>query len=60
LAVPYGVSWFLGSSLMEWLYERSHLALVGVSAGAELAAIPLILLLAVKTRKIGLTSKGIR
>jgi MFS-type transporter involved in bile tolerance (Atg22 family) len=39
----YGVSWFLGSSLMGWLYERSHAALAGVSLAAELAAVPLIL-----------------
>src|SRR5271166_2662626 len=47
----FGVSWFLGSSLMGWLYvyEQSHTSLVSVSVAAELAAIPLILLVAVKT-----------
>jgi hypothetical protein len=38
------------NSLMGWPYERSQMALVGVSAVAELAAIPLILLVAVKTK----------
>ncbi len=40
----YGVSWFLGSSLMGWLYGRSPAALAGLSVTAELAAVPLILL----------------
>jgi len=42
----YGVSWFLGSSLMGWLYGRSPAALAGLSVTAELAAVPLILLVA--------------
>ena len=42
----YGVSWFLGSSLMGWLYGPSPAALAGLSVTAELAAVPLILLVA--------------
>lgn len=42
----YGVAWFAGSSTMGWLYDQSHVALVGLSVTAELAAIPLILLVA--------------
>src|SRR5271166_3784924 len=42
----YGVSWFLGSSLMGWLYGRSPAALAGLSVTAELEAVPLILLVA--------------
>jgi predicted MFS family arabinose efflux permease len=40
----YGSSWFLGSALMGVLYDQSLPALITFSVAAELAAIPLILL----------------
>jgi MFS family permease len=40
----YGISWFAGSALLGWLYDRSVTALVAVSVTASLAAlIPLTL-----------------
>jgi len=38
----YGLAWFLGSALLGVLYDRSILALIGFSAGAQLCAIPLL------------------
>jgi MFS family permease len=42
----YGVFWFLGSALMGALYDRSVGALVAFSLVAQLAAIPLLLVVA--------------
>lgn len=42
----FGLAWWLGSWGLGLLYERSLLALAVVSAAAQLAAIPLLLLLA--------------
>ncbi len=39
----YGVSWFLGTALMGFLYEYSVYGLIGFSVIAQLAAIPLFL-----------------
>ncbi len=40
----YGICWFLGSALMGVLYDRSLVALVVFSVVAQLAAIPLLLM----------------
>jgi MFS family permease len=40
----YGIAWFAGSALMGILYDVSFPALIGFSIGAELAAIPLLIL----------------
>jgi MFS family permease len=42
----YGVCWFLGSALMGMLYDRSVGAVVVFSVAAQLAAVPVILLVA--------------
>jgi predicted MFS family arabinose efflux permease len=38
----YGVSWFLGSTLLGVLYDRSLVALVVFSVVIQLAAIPVL------------------
>ena len=40
----YGIFWFLGSALMGILYDHSILALIIFSVVAQVAAIPLILI----------------
>jgi MFS family permease len=42
----YGICWFLGSALMGVLYDRSVGTLVGFSVAAQLAAVPVIILVA--------------
>jgi len=39
----YGVSWFLGSALIGFLYDISITAVIGFSVAAELAALPFFL-----------------
>jgi len=39
----YGLAWFLGSALLGALYDRSILALIGFSVGAQFCAVPLLL-----------------
>jgi MFS family permease len=46
----YGVSWFLGSALMGILYDRSVTAVVAFSVAAQLASIPVLLLVAKRGR----------
>jgi MFS family permease len=48
----YGVSWFLGSAVMGLLYEVSLPALVVFSVAAELAAIPLFLVVTRRSGKV--------
>lgn len=50
LNIWFGVSWFLGSALMGFLYEISLLSLIIFSLGMQLAAIPI--LFAVKNNPI--------
>jgi MFS family permease len=46
----FGIFWFLGSALMGILYDRSIHALVVFSVAAQLAALPLLLVVASKAR----------
>ncbi len=46
----YGLAWFLGSALMGYLYDTSLAGLVAFSVLAQLAAIPLFVLVARQTR----------
>ena len=46
----YGLSWFVGSVVMGWLYDRNIPLLVGFSIAAQLLAVPLFLLLARRPR----------
>lgn len=39
----YGISWFLGSALMGFLYDQSFIYLIAFSVLAQLSAIPLII-----------------
>jgi predicted MFS family arabinose efflux permease len=50
----FGVFWFLGSALMGILYDRSILALVVFSMAAQLAALPLLLVVAARRNRSGL------
>jgi predicted MFS family arabinose efflux permease len=42
VSAVYGVSWFLGSTLLGVLYDRSLVALVVFSVIVQLAAIPVL------------------
>ena len=42
----YGISWFLGSAVIGFLYDHSLPALIAFSVVAELAAIPFFLVVA--------------
>lgn len=46
----YGVAWFLGSALMGFLYDRSVVALIVFSVGAQLAALPILVVVAHRLR----------
>ncbi len=49
----FGIFWFLGSALMGILYDRSIPALVVFSMAAQLAALPLLLIVASKRSRKG-------
>jgi predicted MFS family arabinose efflux permease len=46
----YGGGWLIGSVAAGLLYDRSRLLLVMLAAGAQLAAVPLFLLAARRSR----------
>lgn len=48
--LAYGISWFVGTALMGWLYARSISALVVFSVAAQLLAVPFIVQVGRKTR----------
>lgn len=45
LSIWFGISWFLGSALMGFLYDISILSLIVFSMGIQLAAIPIFIAL---------------
>ncbi|MGH7627180.1 MAG: MFS transporter [Gemmatimonadaceae bacterium] len=47
----FGGAWFLGSALMGVLYDHSRLALVGFSVVAQLAALPVLFVVARQMRR---------
>lgn len=49
----YGLSWFAGSALMGILYEAGVGYLVVFSVGAQLAAVPLLILLVKESAEMG-------
>ena len=49
-STAYGISWFLGSAVIGFLYDRSLPALIAFSVGAELAAIPFFFIVARKEK----------
>jgi MFS family permease len=46
----YGICWFLGSALMGILYDRSVTAVVAFSVAAQLASVPVLILVAKRGR----------
>jgi len=48
----FGLAWWLGSTTMGWLYERSMLALVLFSVLTQLAAAPVLILVALRIRRL--------
>lgn len=44
LDLCYGLAWFLGSALMGFCHDRSLPALIGLSVGFQLAAVPMLYL----------------
>jgi predicted MFS family arabinose efflux permease len=45
-SAAYGISWFLGSAVIGFLYDHSLPALIAFSVAAEVAAIPFFLVVA--------------
>ena len=54
----FGLSWFLGSWLMGWLYEVSVIWLMVFSVGTQLLALPLYAAIYLKTGKLPGASKA--
>jgi predicted MFS family arabinose efflux permease len=46
----YGICWFVGSALMGILYDRSVTAVVAFSVAAQLASVPVVILVARRGR----------
>jgi predicted MFS family arabinose efflux permease len=55
----YGIAWFLGSALMGFLYDASLPGLIGFSVVAQLAAVPLLWIVARESRS-GSASRATR
>jgi predicted MFS family arabinose efflux permease len=54
----YGIAWFIGSAIIGFLYDRSVAATVVFCVAAELAAVPLFLLVASRVRRKGAAAAG--
>lgn len=52
----FGLAWWLGSTLMGWLYGRSLPALVAFSVATQLAAVPIFLVLGRRIARAGAAS----
>lgn len=48
----FGLSWWLGSTAMGWLYDRSMVGLVVFSVVTQLAAVPVLLFVALRLRRL--------
>lgn len=48
----FGLAWWLGSTAMGWLYERSTTGLVAFSVLTQLAAVPILLGVGLRLRKL--------
>ncbi|MBL8923462.1 MAG: MFS transporter, partial [Myxococcaceae bacterium] len=48
----FGLAWWIGSATMGWLYERSMTALVVFSVVTQLAAVPLLLFVGLRLRRL--------
>lgn len=54
----YGIAWFIGSAIIGFLYDRSVTATVVFCVAAELAAVPIFLLVASRVRGKGAAAAG--
>lgn len=48
----FGLAWWIGSATMGWLYERSMTTLVVFSVVTQLAAVPLLLFVGLRLRRL--------
>lgn len=48
----FGLAWWIGSTMMGWLYERSMTGLVVFSVLTQLAAVPVLLYVALRLRRL--------
>lgn len=48
----FGLAWWIGSATMGWLYDRSMMALVVFSVVAQLAAVPVLLFVGFRLRRL--------
>jgi MFS family permease len=48
----FGLAWWIGSTIMGWLYERSTSAFVAFSVVTQLAAVPLLAYVGLRLRKL--------
>ncbi|OGQ20604.1 MAG: hypothetical protein A2138_12550 [Deltaproteobacteria bacterium RBG_16_71_12] len=48
----FGLAWWIGSTTMGWLYERSMTALVVFSVATQLAAVPVLLFVGLRLRRL--------
>lgn len=54
----FGAAWWLGSTLMGWLYDRSLVALTVFSVATQLAAVPIFLVLGQKLARATTTLRA--
>jgi MFS family permease len=47
----FGLAWWIGSTIMGWLYDRSLMMLVGFSVATQLAAVPVLLFVGLRLRQ---------
>lgn len=48
----FGLAWWIGSTTMGWLYERSMTALVVFSVATQIAAVPVLLFVGLRLRRL--------
>lgn len=48
----FGLAWWVGSATMGWLYERSMMTLVAFSVATQLAAVPVLLFVGRRLRRL--------
>ncbi len=48
----FGLAWWIGSATMGWLYERSMMMLVVFSVVTQLAAVPLLVFVGLRLRRL--------
>jgi len=48
----FGLAWWVGSATLGWLYERSMATLVVFSVATQLAAVPVLLFVGFRLRRL--------